>query len=627
MSATQEGPGIGRHLEIPLSGASKALRQFVAEQFRAFAPVSLAHEMKPGDFALRLRDDEQELAHDIIGCFDHLRETDLLDSVGGVESVDVLNDAFGQFIADSFVQEKELGQYLTPNEVVRYMVRLGFSSLADETRQAILDPSTVHRAGLVMDPSCGVGTFLTEALRVMFLECRKIGGVDVAKELVEKALESCIVGMDKSERMLRLALTNLAMFGAGKVNLHLANSLARSGRDGELTASLEGRAKLILTNPPFGASFDGAHLLKYKLVTEWVSRRPQAVDSELLFLERYLDWLAPGGHLVAIVPDSILTNKGIFEDMRKALFQRATILGVVSLPAVTFGVAGTGTKTSILHLTKKRRGDRTSKGVFFAVCNSVGYEVQTRGSTRTKIPRGVDQLPEIFEASQGLRALPHARIGHLDVADHRWDAVYHAGVSTAVGKRIERGNGSVLRVKDVADLSSERINPARLGAGRSFKYIEISDVDGEGYAVRANDTACAEAPSRARKSVRTGDVLVSTVRPERRTVGVVPAELDGSICSTGFAVLRCRSIRPLVLAHMLRHKFATEQIVKENAGIAYPAIEEERLLDIVLPIDKTGLRALSKVANQFEQARMSLRDAEDSFTRALEAAAEAWMQK
>lgn len=627
MSATHGGPGIGRHLVRSRTGTAAALCEFVAQQFDTFVPASLAGEMKESDFTLRLRSDEDDLAADLIAAFDPLREPYIVQSIRGLESVDVLNDAFGQFIADSFVQEKELGQYLTPNEVVRFMVRLGLSSLPSSVSGALFDPERIATAGLILDPSCGVGTFLTEILRVMYSECCKVRGAGAARELVAKALEKNVVGIDKSERMLRLALTNLALFGAAQVNLHLANSLARTGSDGELTEALSGRATLILTNPPFGAHFGGPHLLKYRLATEWTSSRGKGLDSELLFLERYLDWLAPGGHLVAIVPDSVLTNKGVFEDLRRAVFQFAEIKSVVSLPAVTFGVAGTTTKTSVLHLTRRTAPDRSPCVVFFGVCESVGYDIQTRGAMRTKVPKGKNQLPWILDAREGRRALPYTRTGDLEWTDARWDALFHAGLSTRVRQRIESTNGAALRVNRVADLVGERFNPARLGTDRSFPYIEISDVDGETYSVKAKNVQCSDAPSRARKRVKAGDVLVSTVRPERRTIGVVPLDLDGAICSTGFAVLRCRDgVAPLVLACLLRHPFCTEQLVKQNSGIAYPAIEEDRILDVALPVDRDRLGLMLPLAARLEEARVALREAMEVFSNDMADAVNGWMQ-
>jgi len=85
-------------------------------------------------------------------------------------------------------------------------------------------------------------------------------------------------------------------------------------------------------------------------------------------MERYFDWLAPGGHLVAIVPDSILTNQGVFEDLRRSLADKVELCTVVSLPTVTFGVAGTTTKTSVLHLRKRNRGSNKSRSTAFAIC-------------------------------------------------------------------------------------------------------------------------------------------------------------------------------------------------------------------------------------------------------------------
>ena len=111
--------------------------------------------------------------------------------------------------------------------------------------------------------------------------------------------------------MIKLALTNLALFGIPSVNLHLANSLRRFRNEAEITNQLSGRVKLILTNPPFGAEFSGDDIELYKIATNWSKRSLKSVDSEVLFMERYIDWLAPNGVLVAIVPDSILTNRGL----------------------------------------------------------------------------------------------------------------------------------------------------------------------------------------------------------------------------------------------------------------------------------------------------------------------------
>lgn len=604
MLMSEGGSGIDMHDMGMGEGTATKLRLLVDDAISRFLPVSLAHEMKVEEFRLRLRDTEDELAVEIAQCFRFLELPELVEHIRGKDCVDVLNDAFGQFIADSFVDEKELGQYLTPNEVVRFMVRIGLAALSDSERSELLSPTGQESAGLILDPSCGVATFLTEALRLLYKDVKAGQGEGAAIEWVDRAIRYNVVGIDKSERMLRLALTNLAMFGTKEVNLHLGNALARRNGEGARMAAFENKAKLILTNPPFGATFPTSELAGYKLATSW-SRRPQrTIDSELLFLERYLDWLAPGGHLVAVVPDSILTNRGIFEDLRNHLFPLVDIHTVVSLPSVTFGVAGTSTKTSVIHLQKRPSASEARSTTFFAVCKDIGYTVQTKGSARTKVACGRNQLEEILALAVAGNEGPLSRVVQVSSDTSRWDATYHAGLPSEVNDRLAKTDERRLKVSDIAELSSERLNPLRLGANREFDYIEISDVDGFSCSVRAKRIPCADAPSRARKRVRAGDVLVSTVRPERRTVGVVPAELDGAVCSTGFAVLRVRGLAPLALARLLQTDFANAQLLRDNSGIAYPVFDEIRLPDIVLPASLQDLHGLVNLADTFTAARI-----------------------
>lgn len=606
--------------------AASRLRIVVNEAVSRYLPVSLAHEMKAQEFQLRLRDSENELAVDIAKCFRWLKSPELVDHIRGKDSVDVLNDAFGQFIADSFIDEKELGQYLTPNEVVRFMARLGLSALSDSDRAAIVDPIHQSGAGLILDPSCGVATFLTEVLRLIFEAVKVSHGERAGIEWVDRAIRFNVVGVDKSERMLRLALTNLAMFGTKEVNLHLGNALARKNGDGARMIGFENKVKLILTNPPFGATFPTSELAGYKLASSWSRRPPKTIDSELLFLERYLDWLCAGGHLVAIVPDSVLTNRGIFEDLRRHIFANANVLAIISLPVVTFGVAGTSTKTSILHLQKRGTGNAVRPDTFFAVCRDIGYSVQTKGATRTKVKSGRNQLEDILPLALAREEGENARIVSLSADTARWDATFHAGLPSSVNVKLTQSSDSQLKVRDLAELSSERINPLRLGVDKQFDYIEISDVEGSNCSVRAKKTPCSEAPSRARKLVRTGDVVVSTVRPERRTIGVIPPELDGAVCSTGFAVLRSNRIAPLVLARLLQSDFVTAQLMRDNSGIAYPVIDEVRLMDIVLPASLTDIRGLAKVAQETLLARQETERRGREFDQVLSNVVAAWVR-
>jgi type I restriction enzyme S subunit len=72
-----------------------------------------------------------------------------------------------------------------------------------------------------------------------------------------------------------------------------------------------------------------------------------------------------------------------------------------------------------------------------------------------------------------------------------------------------------------------------------IRYVELSGIDNErGIIVDSSDIEAAAAPSRAKKVIRTGDVIFATTRPNLKNIAIVPPELDNEICSTGFCVLR-----------------------------------------------------------------------------------------
>ena len=622
MSIDTGGEGIGHHIIKDSMSPAQALQEFVADSFRCFLPSSLSTELGLSDFTLNIRTTEDKFSLEVIDCFaDKAPKEDILQARGAGQ-LDILNEAFGQFLVDSFVDEKELGQYLTPTAVVKTMVDLGMHSLEGEMLESFYSTDANQRNGVILDPSCGVGSFLAQALRVIYANAKNHLTPKDLNQWVTSVLTHNIIGIDKSERMIRLATTNLALFGAPATNLHLANSLIRTGTDGELSESLVGRVSLILTNPPFGAGFSGMDLWGYRIAQTGRIRDARKVDSEILFLERYLDWLAPNGVLVSIVPDSILTNQGLFREIRAAISQVAELLSVVSLPTVTFAAAGTSTKTSILHLRK--RDSKTRQKTFFAICQNIGYTVATKGAQRRKVPNKDGQLPQILgEATRQL----HPELGcwallEPDIA--RWDATYHAGLPVKLQEKLEGSKPAGLRLSLVATLSQERVNPKKSGE-REFRYVEISDVDTKTCMVGHKMVKCSEAPSRARKVIREGDVLVSTVRPERKTVGVAGKELEGAICSTGFAVLKPQGIEPFTLARLLQSDFANYQILRNNAGIAYPAINEDCLLEILLPVGQDQLNALAPAAIEVDQARSSLRAAQQNLDIRLHEAVHTWL--
>lgn len=463
------------------------------------------------------------------------------------------HEVFVSFLASSFHEEKEFAQYMTPREVVDFMVRVGLSLCSTEGDL------------IVLDPSCGTGSFLTTFAEV-FAEKLDLKGNDGDAWLRGPAPDH-LIGVDTSERMVRLAAASFAASGIEPRCLFLDNSLDPQGNDARSILAKDA-TDLILTNPPFGAEHSrGNH-------------GGGRVPSEILYLERYVEWLRPGGIALSIVPDSVLTNKGSFAQLRAKLLGRVDLIAIVSLPPVTFAASGTTTKTSIIAFRKKD-GSATLP-TMFAVASHVGFQVSTRGSVRRRIPYPKNDLPNIADAIL-FDGVDYEFSAKRMVDDNleRWDAQFlTSSLAREVGTSPVHSQTSV---GSVAELIAERADP-KFEAGDVFPYIEISNVDGELLRVSATSTPCSEAPSRARRRVRAGDVIVSTVRPERRTLGVVPPHLDGAICSTGFAVLRPKSISPYALAAALRTSDATAQLVGISSGVAYPAFDARTLPTVTVDL-------------------------------------------
>lgn len=565
------------------------LKSFVERILRANIPgksTSINQKL----FLLDLDDRDNEFAEATIILFSNELADDAINRLIASHQFDLLNNIFGRFVTSSFAEEKELGQYLTPPEVVQLMTDIAINSLDNNLLKDLVKPNSNK---IILDPSCGVGSFLVSALHGI---AERLDD----RSLIASQLQKRLVGFDKSERMIQLAITNLAMLGCTQTKFSIGNSLDRLSS--KPINQYAGRAALILTNPPFGASFQNSDIGNYEIMQSTERDRGKII-SELLFLERYIEWLCPDGVLLAIVPDSILTNQGAYRAMRKYLAKYCDIISVISLPPVTFGAAGTNTKTSILHL-RKRSAKTPKTSTYFGVCNTVGYDVITRGSQRRRVINQHNDLPKVRD---DLITLSNPTFGNsiqFQPDSERWDAKYNVSAH-----EFSSNNSKIISISEIADLVSEKHDPRR-STEAEFNYIEISDVETRYSTVTSKVTSSNAAPSRARKKVRTGDVIMSTVRPERGSVGVIPDHLNGAICSTGFAVFRAKNIHPYDLAFLLKSKYFLAQVERIMSGIAYPAINEKVLPDLVLDAAIVNRLRESGQAKNYQSLVQSLNTAQ-----------------
>lgn len=352
---------------------------------------------------------------------------------------DVLGRAFDVFLRANFDSKGGLAIYLTPAPVKQAMLEIAFHDILEETPEILSARTADGKPSFrYCDPACGTYGFGVVAHGHLRRALNEIGGRETSNDRAREKLfndmcEQSFVGADSAPIMVTLARVNMAMLGAPKARIfYSTNSLIS---DQLQPCSFD----LICTNPPFGTpkfkkgqenakkayEADMGKILafyrsdlaaregkgsgyEYKPRVDglsmggkpnskgqWQESKATSVDPAVLFLDRCLQLLKPGGRLLIILPDGVLCNSGDRyvreyimgkKDETTGQFHggKAIVKAVISLPSDTFKLSGTGAKTSILYLQKRHERadgskqfmDEPQTDIFMAVADTLGYEVK-----------------------------------------------------------------------------------------------------------------------------------------------------------------------------------------------------------------------------------------------------------
>lgn len=156
------------------------------------------------------------------------------------------------------------------------------------------------------------------------------------------------------------------------------------------------------------------------------------------------------------------------------------------------------------------------------------------------------------------------------------------------------------------------VNARRQFGETEFPYVDLGSVDRESKQIRAaTRTTGIDAPSRARQLLASGDVLVSTVRPNLNAVACVEDELDGSIGSTGFAVLRAKNgLDRRYLFHWVQSPGFVDRMVQRATGASYPAVSDGIVRESLIPLPPPDeQRRLARILDLASSLRIERRRA------------------
>ncbi len=516
-----------------------------------------------------------------------------VDSVlNGGKNFDLLNECFGHFVRDSFRNHIEDAQYMTPNEAVDLMCDIALNDLKDEI---------FGDDFLVLDPCCGVGSFLSTFNHKNDL---------IPSEKVH------FIGQDKVERMVRLSKINLFLANIQKQVVSNGNSIVGDS----ILKDYIGKVDLILTNPPFGARFSSEELkptakTDYPLLQDVIFKNGTNFSSEILFIDRCITLLKPKGKLLAVVPDSVISSAGLANTLRHRLSynRNVQIKAIIELPAVTFAQAGTRTKTSILYLEKT---DVPNSVIFMAKCENIGFEVSTKKGATVKFEEGINELPQILEAykktnfalngknEEILSQNPSCVLVNSELLQtHSWTAShYNANKFQAISK-LKNNDSELVKLSELVSFDTNfRRNEFISSDSKCISILHVSNDDNLNYEELVNYN-----PIYQGIVCKTGDLLFSKINPRILRLLVVP-HLDFPLtCSTEFEIINSQtdiSNYGIKLLLMLPSVQAQINTTTSGTSSSHNRIKSKDLANILIPVPKKGsilYDSLFEKANLYEQ--------------------------
>ena len=469
-----------------------------------------------------------------------------------------LGDAF-EHLLSVMGSQGDAGQFRTPRHIIDFMVK-------------IIDPQKHER---VLDPACGTAGFLVSSYKHILSRNSDESGRSALTPDERNRVVSNLTGYDISPDMVRLSRVNMYLHGFPSPNILEYDTLTSEERWDEY-------ADVILANPPFMSPKGGIRPHSRFSVQ---SRR-----SEVLFVDYIAEHLTPGGRAGVIVPEGVIfQSQNAHKQLRKMLVEDY-LVAVVSLPAGVFQPYS-GVKTSILVLD--RAAARRAEHVAFFKVESDGYDLgaQRRPIAEDDLPAVETELAEWLRHLQSGEPLDDFRPAHGFVVEK--ERIGEDGEYSLSGERyretsISTSDWPLVTLKDACIINPESINPTSEYPDESIFYVDISSVEnGTGRFLGYTEIKSLEAPSRARRAIRDGDILLSTVRPNLKAFTLLNKVRERAIASTGFAVIRarCNQAEPAYILASLFSEHVMNQMVSRMGRGAYPSINEADIsaIKIVLP--------------------------------------------
>jgi type I restriction enzyme M protein len=608
-------------------------------------------------FRAGVDEDEKEIKKRILGIFEKVKsavyddvftkaDTIALDAesvsyvVGELQNYcvmdadrDAIGDAFEVFIGPALRGAE--GQFFTPRNVVKMMVD-------------ILDPKPGE---MIIDPACGSGGFLitalahvwagihAEAKRKNWSERQRIG-----REV--KMATDCFRGIDKDLFLAKVCKAYMALIGDGRGGIFCENSLLPPN---EWHSAAKSKVQLgifdvLLTNPPFGAkiSIKGQSILsQYDLGHKWkrnrttkeleqTTRLEEKRSPQILFLERCLQLLKPGGRMGIVLPESILGNPS-YEYLVLFIQRHMQVCGIVTMPESLFktsGKGGTHTKVAVLFL--KKMNSAKDHDIFMSDVKWCGHDSRGNPTFRKDSETGesvlLDEVPLVpqryRDATRDAKKRDHLGflLSSTRITNRVFVPKYYDPEIEAVLDALRKTHtllclGDLQKNKSISVDTGVEIGKMAYGTG-TIPFIRTSDLSNWEIKADFKHGVSQEIYDKIKHKidVQSGDILL--VRDGTYLIGtsaiVTKADLPMLFQSH---IYRVRVLKPSVISPWLLFACLNTPIVKRqirSKQFTQDIIDTlgKRFTEILIPVPKDAAAAakIAKETQEIIESRAKLRD-------------------
>lgn len=524
---------------------------------------------------------------------------------------DVMGTAYEEYTITALRRKR--GQFLTNRLIVELLVKM-------------LNPTPDD---IMLDPAGGVGGFCLATLKYMREEIRKSHQPEGVKRRLFEKVKGAIFMIDITKRLVKIAKTVMILSGDGHEGFVSGDSLGHiENLDHKLLDKISpGIPTIVLTNPPFAGLTNGRItnsdvLAQFELGKRWIWSNDHYLPTseidasgtppEILFLERCLQWCAPGGKIGIVVPKGLLdTDTGLAA--RHYIFKNVKILAVINCHKNTFQ-PHTGSRTALLVLEKKETPthEEDDYKIFMAISRKIGqdsegeptYKKDDAGNVLNELDHDLDQILESYKdiinnnfiASEFIYYIMRSQIDNRTLKIN--PQAYLPKLNEAIEKVIEKGEQEGWTTTTIGQIAKRVFKGARFrrqdlevdsktGDDIVAFYTPAALLQDRGDSVKFLDLSKAE-PNRRKiiESFRAkkGELLITRSGSIGRVVYVTD-QLDGELISDDLihVVIEDEKLRGYVYM-FLKTDLAQKQLIRNEYGTIQQHIEPIHVREIIVPL-------------------------------------------